>query len=121
MRAVAGRGGAPVAGLEDTRLHRRTAVATDGKSQWAIITTGAVTMADAARILSLKDLPGAWSIVDALNLDGGGVDLPSGPGGRAKFFDIRSFGPVRKLPSHRPPTEVNFSHTLPSRACARSA
>lgn len=85
----------PVAGLENGRLYRRTAVATDGRNRWALITLTPVTLADAARILSLKDLPGSWTIADALNLDGGGsTSLLALDGGRT-LFDIPSFGPVR--------------------------
>lgn len=87
--------GAPVAGLETGRLHRRTAVATDGQGHWAILTTGPVSLADTARILSLKDLTGSWTIADALNLDGGGSTSLFAAGDGRTFFDLPSFGPVR--------------------------
>lgn len=86
---------APVAGLESGRLYRRTAVATDGRNRWAIITFTPVTLADTARILSLKDLPGSWTIAEALNLDGGGSTSLLALEGSRTLFDIPSFGPVR--------------------------
>ena len=87
--------GTPVAGLETGRLHRRTAVATDGKGRWAIITTGPISLADTARILSIRDLIGSWTIAHALNLDGGGSTSLFAAGDGRTFFDIPSFGPVR--------------------------
>lgn len=87
--------GTPVTGLENVRLYRRTAVATDGQNRWAIITISPVSLADAARILSLKDLPGGWTIADALNLDGGGSTSLLALHDGQKLFDIPSFGPVR--------------------------
>lgn len=98
-------GGAPVAGLDATRVARRTVVATDGKNRWAVITTGPLTLADTARTLTLKDLAGPWAIAEALNLDGGGSTSLFASDGSQTFFDIRSFGPVRNylaiLPRHR--------------------
>lgn len=88
-------GGAPAHGLDSTRVARRTVVATDGKNHWAIITTGPLTLADTARALTLKDLAGPWTIVEALNLDGGGSTTLLASDGTQTFFDIRSFGPVR--------------------------
>lgn len=64
-------GGQPVAGLNAERSARRTVVATDGRSQWALIYMTSVTLADAAHILTIPGVLGEWTPVTALNLDGG--------------------------------------------------
>ena len=97
--------GAPVAGLDEQRLARRTIVASDGKGQWAIIVTSPVTLADAARMLSLKGIAGPWIIANALNFDGGSsTALHAEAKGRA-LIHIASFGAVRNylaiVPRHR--------------------
>ena len=86
--------GAPIAGLNAERKARRSLVATDGKGNWAIIATGPLTLAETGAVMALKNLSGAWSVRDALNLDGGSstalwAGLP------AKAFEIFSFGTVR--------------------------
>lgn len=63
--------GAPTAGLNDAASARRTVVATDGRGQWALIYLTSVTLADAARILTVPDVLGSWMPATALNLDGG--------------------------------------------------
>jgi len=61
----------PVAGLNGERSARRTVVATDGHGRWALIYLTAVTLADAARILTVPGILGDWRPSTALNLDGG--------------------------------------------------
>ena len=95
----------PVAGLDEQRLARRTIVASDGKGQWAIIVTSPVTLADAARMLSVKGIAGPWIIANALNFDGGSsTALHAEAKGRA-LIHIASFGAVRNylaiVPRHR--------------------
>jgi len=63
--------GAPVPGLESTRLARRTAVATAPNHRRALIRLTSTTLADTAKILSLPGIFGDWSPQTALNLDGG--------------------------------------------------
>ena len=97
--------GAPVAGLDEQRLARRTIVASDAKGQWAIIVTSPVTLADAARMLSVKGIAGPWIIANALNFDGGSsTALHAEAKGRA-LIHIASFGAVRNylaiVPRHR--------------------
>ena len=87
--------GAPVTGLNDERLARRTIVANDGKGHWALVAISPVTLADAARLLCLKGITGAWTVANALNFDGGSsTALRAGLEGRV-LIDITSFGPVR--------------------------
>jgi len=64
-------GGQPVAGLNAERSARRTVAATDGRGQWALIYMTSVTLADAARILTVPGVLGDWTPATALNLDGG--------------------------------------------------
>jgi uncharacterized protein YigE (DUF2233 family) len=87
--------GAPVPGLDDERLARRTIVANDGKGRWSLVATSPVTLADAARILSMKGITGPKTIANALNFDGGSsTALHAAVEGRA-LIDISSFGRVR--------------------------
>jgi len=87
-------GGQPVAGLNAERLARRTVVANDGKSRWAILTISSVTLEGAARLLAEEPVAG-WPIRNALNLDGGSsTSLVARADGRL-LFHIPSFGPVR--------------------------
>ncbi len=64
-------GGAVISGLDDTKRARRTIIANDGRSNWALIATSPVSLAQAAAILSLPDLGSGFSVKNALNLDGG--------------------------------------------------
>jgi len=64
-------GGQPTAGLNSERPARRTVVATDGRGRWALIYLTSVTLADAARILTVPGALGDWRPSTALNLDGG--------------------------------------------------
>lgn len=87
--------GVPVSGLNAERLARRTIVATNGGGRWALIVISPVSLAQAARLLTVNDLPGGWTITDALNLDGGSsTALFAGPRGHP-LIDIPSYGPVR--------------------------
>ena len=87
--------GTAVAGLNAVRLARRTVVATDGKGHWAIIATGPITLAETASFLLLKNLPGTWTVRQALNLDGGSSTSLLALSGSRAVVDIPSFGPVR--------------------------
>lgn len=61
-----------VPGLEATRRARRTIVATDGGSRWAIGTLGPLSLAEAGSLLSSEAFASvAFPIHRALNLDGG--------------------------------------------------
>jgi uncharacterized protein YigE (DUF2233 family) len=61
----------PTTGLNGERSARRTVVATDGRGRWALIYLTSVTLADAARILTMPGILGDWRPSTALNLDGG--------------------------------------------------
>ncbi len=61
----------PTAGLNGERSARRTVVATDGHGRWALIYLTSVTLADAARVLTIPGVLGDWNPATALNLDGG--------------------------------------------------
>lgn len=61
-----------VAGLEATKLARRTVVATDGNGRWALMAFSAVTLDGAAEALLTPGVVPGWRVRDALNLDGGG-------------------------------------------------
>jgi uncharacterized protein YigE (DUF2233 family) len=87
--------GAPVAGLDDTRLARRTIVANDGKGRWLLVAFSPVTLADAARLLCLKGLAGPFTVANALNLDGGSSTALRAGLENNVLIDIVSFGPVR--------------------------
>jgi len=62
---------AAVVGLNSEKIARRTAVATGPNQRCALIYLTSVTLADAAEILSLPKILGAWTPATALNLDGG--------------------------------------------------
>jgi len=84
----------PVAGLNGERSARRTVVATDGHGRWALIYLTSVTLADAARILTVPGILGDWRPSTALNLDGGsssGLWAATSPG---PIF-LPEFGHVR--------------------------
>lgn len=90
--------GSPVAGLEATRMARRTFVATDGHGLWMIGVISPVTLAKAARIL-LAAAPRFFpihSIQRALNLDGGSssalwADLAPEPFSQSEMGTVRNF------------------------------
>jgi uncharacterized protein YigE (DUF2233 family) len=87
--------GAPVPGLNDERLARRTIVANDGKGHWALVAISAVTLADAAQILCVKGITGSWTIANALNFDGGSSTALRAAIEDRALIDISSFGRVR--------------------------
>ena len=88
-------GGTAVAGLNTERLARRSVVATDGKGHWALLVSDPVTLAEMSEILSLRDLPGAWTVKKALNLDGGSSTALAALSDSKPVILISSFGPVR--------------------------
>lgn len=59
------------AGLNAERAARRTVAATDGRGQWGLLYITSVTLAEAAKILTIPELLGPWNVAQALNLDGG--------------------------------------------------
>lgn len=63
--------GSPTGGLNDTRRARRTVLATDGKTGWALLLVSPVTLAEAAEILAVPGIVPGLTISRALNLDGG--------------------------------------------------
>ena len=87
--------GVPVAGLDDTRSARRTIVANDGKGQWALIATSAITLADASRLLCAKGIIGPLKIANALNLDGGSSTALQAGLPPEILINIAALGPVR--------------------------
>lgn len=87
--------GIAVEGLNNERLARRSVVATDGKGHWALLATDPVTLAEMSGILSLRDLPGVWTIRKALNLDGGSSTSLVALSDSKPVVLISSFGPVR--------------------------
>jgi Phosphodiester glycosidase len=87
--------GAPIAGLDDTRSARRTIVANDGKGQWALIATSAITLAGASRLLSSTGNVGPLRIANALNLDGGSSTALQAGLPPEVLIDIPALGPVR--------------------------
>ncbi len=63
--------GESVIGLNTEHRARRTAVATDGKGQWALISLSNVTLFEAADLLSKRGIGDDFKVDVALNLDGG--------------------------------------------------
>jgi Phosphodiester glycosidase len=63
--------GRPVAGLNGSRHDARTAIVAGPKQQFGLVIMDRTTLADAAAILSTPSILGNWSVVRALNLDGG--------------------------------------------------
>ncbi len=95
--------GQPVAGLESSRIARRTIVATDGKRNWALLIASSCSLADAAEILSVSKIFGAHSIRRALNLDGGSstglwVNLPGDPFLISPLVPVSNYLGVAPLP-----------------------
>lgn len=86
--------GVPITGLNAERRARRSVVATDGKGHWALITTGPLTLAETAEVLALPEIPGNWTVRDALNLDGGS-STALWAATEPKAVEIFSFGAVR--------------------------
>ena len=64
--------GKTIPGLNDARSARRTAVFTDGKLRWGLLSTSALTLAELGQILADPALlPGGMKIDKVLNFDGG--------------------------------------------------
>lgn len=100
-------GAKPVAGLNNGRSARRTAILTSGKGGWALASTSALTLAELGAILAQPALlPGGMKVERALNLDGGSSTAMwvRQPGGAP--FSIGEFGIVRDfvgiVPRNRP-------------------
>jgi uncharacterized protein YigE (DUF2233 family) len=87
--------GAPVPGLNDERLARRTIVTHDGRGHWSLVAISPVTLAEAARILCVKGITGSRTIANALNLDGGSSTALRAAVDDRALIDISSFGRVR--------------------------
>jgi len=60
-----------VPGLNDERIARRTIVAKGGHGETALVYISSVTLADAARILTVPSILDTWKPKTAINLDGG--------------------------------------------------
>jgi uncharacterized protein YigE (DUF2233 family) len=63
--------GAVISGLNATRSARRTVVATDGKGRWALLIFSPLTLADTAALLAAAPVFPDFSVMQALNMDGG--------------------------------------------------
>jgi uncharacterized protein YigE (DUF2233 family) len=90
-------GGKTVPGLNDARNARRTVILTDGKGDWALVSSSALTLAEIGLILAEPSLlPHNLKVDRALNLDGGSSTSlwVAKPGGASPFY-ISEFGIVR--------------------------
>jgi len=86
--------GQAVSGLDVLKRARRSIIATDGKGNWALLATSAVTLAEAADLLTAAPLFAQEKVKSALNLDGGSsTALWAGFAGLA----IPEFGVVRNF------------------------
>lgn len=86
----------PVAGLQGTRIARRTIALTDGKHRGAlVILMDPVTLEDAAKILASPGVITEFKISRALNLDGGkssGIWVKTTPPYYSReFSEVRNF------------------------------
>ena len=90
-------GGQAVPGLEETKLARRTVVATDGEGRWSLLAFSAVSLADASRILKIAGVVPGWRVRDALNLDGGSSTAFWAATGNQQPLSIPEFGFVRNF------------------------
>jgi len=89
-------GGEPTVGLNNERPARRTVIATDGRGQWALVYMTSVTLAEAAKILSLPGTISDWKVATALNLDGGSssglwADAAPSPVSRPALGRVRNY------------------------------
>lgn len=90
--------GMPVAGLEATRVARRTFLATDNQGLWVMGIISPVTLAEASQVL-LAAAPSFFpktKLYRALNLDGGSssalwVNLQPEPFSQQEFGHVRNF------------------------------
>lgn len=85
-----------VPGLNATRSARRTAVFTDGRRRWGLVSTSALTLDELGAVLADPALlPGGLKIARALNLDGGSsTSLWAEQPGEKPVY-IHEFGIVR--------------------------
>lgn len=96
-------GGAPVAGLNDTKAARRTVAVALADGRWALVSLSPVTLAQAGAMLSgdALDWPGGTQATRALNLDGGsstGFYLrPPEVSATARPLYLAEFGRVRNF------------------------
>ncbi len=81
-------------GLNDTKRARRTVIATDGKSGWAILLLSPVTLADASEIMNTPGAIPGLNVVRALNLDGGSSSALWAATSPKPFY-FREYGSVR--------------------------
>jgi uncharacterized protein YigE (DUF2233 family) len=89
-------GGKVVEGLNTVRSARRTAILTDGKVDWALISTSPVTLAELGAILGDPALlPGNLKIDRALNLDGGSSTSMWAVQPGSEPFYLNEFGILR--------------------------
>ena len=86
--------GQAVGGLSKARQARRTVVAKDSGTTWALLSTSPVTLADLAQVLSQTDLFPELRTDRALNLDGGSSTAFWFKNEDEPFY-LREFGPVR--------------------------
>lgn len=63
--------GKPVAGLNDSRIARRTFAAVDGKGRAMLGVSSGVSLAQLSQVLGLTNIAGRFRTARALNLDGG--------------------------------------------------
>ncbi|HEY8901442.1 MAG TPA: phosphodiester glycosidase family protein [Chthoniobacterales bacterium] len=89
-------GGAPISGLNATRVALRTVVATTGDGRWALLLVSSSTLADSAAVLSAAAVWPDFRIQQALNLDGGSssglwVATKDKPFYRREFSTVRNF------------------------------
>ena len=95
--------GSPVQGLDNTKSRRRTAVLTDWRRNWAIVSTSSLTLAELADVLASPQVLKEWPVNRAVNLDGGTScsfyfdGLPS-----SSDVTISSWKPVRNLLGIKP-------------------
>ncbi len=86
--------GLPITGLDALKRARRSILATDGKGNWALLATSALTLADTAELLTASPLFSGGKVKSALNLDGGSsTALWAGFAG----LSIPEFGVVRNF------------------------
>lgn len=86
--------GRVIQGLDSLKRARRSILATDGKGQWAILASSALTLADAAALLAAAPVFAGGNVESALNLDGGSsTALWAGFAG----LSIPEFGAVRNF------------------------
>jgi exopolysaccharide biosynthesis protein len=87
--------GLPVAGLEGSRKAARTVIVAGPQPHFALVTLDSTTLKDAGAILATPSLFGKWTVVRALNLDGGS-STGLWVGGSEPFYqrewrDVRDF------------------------------